>query len=127
MHQAFFTALWEEVCRLRENQREPRTMPELVREYMLRELASPVSLDDLARVASMSKYHFVREYRRLTGTTPMAELRMLRLEEARSLLRTTRLPLKAIAPMVGFADQHHLSRASRKYLGRTPKELRRGA
>ena len=127
MRQALLAALVEEVQRLREGSVAPQTIPELVHEYMLQHLSSPVELDDLANVATMSKFHFAREYRRLTGTTPIAALRMVRLKEARNLLRSTSLPLKAIAPMVGFADEHHLSRACTKYLGEGPRKIRIGS
>jgi transcriptional regulator GlxA family with amidase domain len=73
----------------------------------------------------MSKFHFSRRYRQLTGLTPMEDLRQLRLEAARDLLLTTDLPLKAIAPRTGLGDEYHLSRLFRRAFGIAPGELRR--
>ena len=105
-----------------------RPEPELVvkaRELMRASLAEPVCLDDLAAEAGMSKFHFVRKFREAAGRTPMEELRLLRLEQAKALVLTTALPLKTIAPMAGLGDQYHLSRLFRRHFGYPPGALRR--
>jgi AraC-like DNA-binding protein len=94
------------------------------RALMRSRLAGPLRLGDLAGEAGMSKFHFVRKFRAATGRTPMAELRLLRLETARSLILTTGLPLKAVAPMAGLGDEYHLSRLFRKHFGFPPGALR---
>ena len=94
-------------------------------EWMRANLARPLSLDDLARRAGLSRFHFARAFRAETGQAPMAWLRGQRVEEARALLLTTALPLRAIARKVGFPDEFHLSRVFRRVSGQNPTQVRR--
>lgn len=96
-----------------------------VRTFIRHHLAEPLSLDDLAREAGCSRYHFVREYRRRTGRTPMADVRRIRADFARDLILTTSLPLKEIAPTAGIANEYTLSRLFRQLYGMPPGEFRR--
>jgi AraC-like DNA-binding protein len=102
-------------------------MVECVQNYVESRLSEPFTLDDLARHVGLSKYYLVRSYRSLTGLTPMDHARLIRLEAARHLLVTTSLPLRTIAPRVGFASEYHLSRLLRSRLGVGARELRRRA
>jgi AraC-like DNA-binding protein len=97
-----------------------------VKEFVRERLAQPIALDDLARAASMSKFHFTRVFRAAAGQSPMRFVRQLRVEAARSLLLTTDLPLRAVAPRVGFADEFQLSRVFRRVAGHPPSALRQG-
>jgi AraC family transcriptional regulator len=83
------------------------------------------SLDDLARVAGLSRYHFARRFRRETGETPWRFVRRQRVERAVRLLEEGRPPAE-VAFETGFADQSHLTRTLREYDGRTPGDVRRG-
>lgn len=96
-----------------------------VQEWARGTLARPLALDDLARRAGMSRFHFAREFRVATGQAPMTWLRAQRVEEARALLLGTALPLKAIARRVGFPDEFHLSRVFRRVTGQNPTQVRR--
>jgi AraC family transcriptional regulator len=94
------------------------------REFFQARLAEPLRLEEVARQAHCSKFHFVRLYRKRTGRTPMEELRIMRLEHARELLLTTGLPLKAIAPRCGLTDEYVLSRSFHKQFGTPPSAFR---
>jgi len=115
-------ALLSEYLRLA-RQRED-ALVDRVRAYVRAHLDRPFTLDELAGAVGMSKYYFIRRYRALTGMTPMQDARRIRLEAARQLLLSTDLPLKAIAPRVGVADEYYLSRLLRKGLGVGARELR---
>jgi AraC-like DNA-binding protein len=97
---------------------------ESVRAYAREHMDEDLTLDRLAAVADLSPAHLIRLYRGQLGTTPMADLRRMRVEAARHLILTTTLPLKAIAPLVGLAGEHHLSRLLRTCLGVGVRELR---
>jgi AraC family transcriptional regulator len=88
-------------------------------------LARRINLDDLARSAGLSRFHFVRAFRAASCTTPARWLRHQRLQVARTLLLTTDQPLRSIAPQVGFADESQLSRVFRREAGGAPSRLRR--
>ena len=95
-----------------------------IRTHIRQHLADRVTLIDLAKQVGLSKFHLVRRYRKLTGRTPMADVRLLRLQTARDLLLTTVLPLKEIAPRVGLGDVYRLCRLFRQHFQTTPGALR---
>jgi len=97
----------------------------ITRGVILEQIAAPLSLARLAGQAGLSKYHFVRKFKRLSGRTPMAEARALRADYARDLLLTTDLPLKEIALKTGLGDEYALSRVFRIYFGLPPGAFRK--
>lgn len=95
-----------------------------VRTFIRANLSSPLTLDDLARSAGLSRCYFIRAYRKLTGLTPMEDLRRIRAESARQLILTTRRPLKTVAPQVGISSEYHLSRLLKQELGVSARSLK---
>jgi Helix-turn-helix domain/AraC-like ligand binding domain len=61
-------------------------------------------------------------FRKLFGTSPQALLVRLRIERAKEMLRSSTLPIKAIAHELGYSRQHDLTRAFHKYCGMSPSE-----
>jgi len=100
-------------------------MVEQTRQYIRAHLNCDLSIDELANEAQLSKFYFVRMYKKLCGKTPMDDVRRIRVEAARDMLLATNLPLKDIAVRVGLANEYHLSRLVRRYLGMPPGALRR--
>jgi AraC-like DNA-binding protein len=84
-----------------------------------------VTLDELAEVAGLSKYHFLRQFSQVVGMTPGAYLRTLRLCHAARKLRTTEMPILEVALSVGFADHPSFSRAFARHMGMTPSEYQK--
>ncbi len=97
------------------------------RTYILAHLAEPIGLDDLARCANLSRFHFARRFRAAAGRSPMQLVTALRVEAARDLLLTSDLPLRVIAERVGFSDETSLSHAIRQHTGHAPGAIRRQA
>ena len=93
--------------------------------YIENNIEKQISLDNLADCADMSKYHFLRLYKTLTGRTPMDFLMEKKLKKARQLVMTTNLPLKAIAPRCGISNQYYLCRLFRKKWNLTPGYFRK--
>lgn len=100
-----------------------RTLPR-VREWIESALAETIRVADLAAVAGLSPAHFAREFRRLTGEPPYVYVMRRRVERARQLLESGHSIAEA-ASACGFADQAHLSRLFRRFLGITPGSLMR--
>jgi AraC-like DNA-binding protein len=96
-----------------------------IREFIYEHIDQPLTLEDLAEHAGISKFHFLRKYKSLTGRTPMQDLRALRTEYARELILTTNLQIKAIAPRAGLGNVCHLSHLFRKHMNLTPGNLRK--
>jgi len=87
--------------------------------------AEAVSLDSLAGVAELSKFHFLRQFSSVVGITPGAYLRTLRLNQAARLLRNSGRPIVDVALAVGFSDHPSFSRAFGRHMGLTPTAYRR--
>jgi AraC-like DNA-binding protein len=81
--------------------------------------ARAMSLEELAEVAALSKYHLLRVFQRAFGLTPHEYQMQLRLARARRLIEQGR-PISFAAYDAGFADQSHLTRRFRDYFGLTP-------
>ncbi len=81
-----------------------------------------VTLDQLAGVAELSKFHFLRQFAQVVGITPGAYLRTLRLCHAARKLRQGRGSILEIALSVGFADHPSFSRAFARHMGMTPSQ-----
>lgn len=120
---AWLQAILAEIARLASHPTD--SLVTCIRAHMRAHLANPINLGDLAALAGMSKYHFARRYKQLTGHTPMEDLRRIRVLAAHDLLLTTNFPLKTLAPRVGLGDEYHLSRLIRKHFHTSPGKLRR--
>ncbi|KUG06583.1 helix-turn-helix domain-containing protein [Solirubrum puertoriconensis] len=86
-----------------------------------------LSLEELAQVACLSKFHYLRLFRALHGQTPYAYLRELRLRKGQELLRTGQLPVADVANLVGFESSSAFGRALYQSTGRWPMAFRPGA
>jgi len=85
-----------------------------------------LALDDLAYAAQMSRYHFVRLFRRSFGMTPHAWQIDQRIVLARVLIDLG-MPLAEVALQLGFSDQSHFQRAFKQRVAVTPGEYRNAA
>lgn len=81
-------------------------------------------LAELAQIAGLSPYHFVRAFRAQIGMTPHAWQLDARIRRARRLLDTG-APLAELALQLGFADQSHFQRVFRQRVAATPRQYRR--
>lgn len=93
-------------------------------DFMLSCHAEPLTLDQLAAVARLSKYHFVRCFRALHGCTPMAWLARLRIRHAQRLLVDATLPLDEVARLSGLGSRQTLFRQLRRHGGAGGQALR---
>lgn len=85
---------------------------------------SSPTLAEMAGAVNLSVTHFVRAFRRHTGSTPHTYLVRRRMERAVSLLREARIPVAEVADEVGFATTAHFVASFRAALGVTPAALR---
>lgn len=77
------------------------------------------SLESLAAIADLSKFHFLRMFKRQTGLTPHAYIVRHRVHHARKAMEQGSSPAEA-AISSGFADQSHLTRRFKAMYGVTP-------
>lgn len=95
-----------------------------VLEYTELHYASPITLDDLAKVAGMNPKYFCRFFKSITHQTPIEYVNMYRIEKAAQMLHSTRLPITDICMECGFNDSSNFIKVFRKYKGMTPKQYR---
>jgi AraC-like DNA-binding protein len=89
--------------------------------------AEPFTLQGMAALAQLSRYHFLRVFRAVVGESPHQYLIAARLRAAADRLIDTRQPVTAIALGVGFNDISHFNATFRRSFGLSPTELRRAA
>lgn len=87
--------------------------------------ARELTVDDLAKAAHLSKYHFVRLFSAVHRITPYAFVQRKRACVARRLLETTRLPHHDIAARVGFENRSTMFRQLVRWTGHNARTLRR--
>ena len=95
-----------------------------VREYINEHLHQEIKLIELAAIAQMSPYHFLRLFKQSMGVTPHQYILQCRIEKAKNLLQHSELSIAEVAASVGFCDQSHFTRYFKRIVGVTPKQLR---
>ena len=93
-----------------------------VTDYINEHLHHDIKLIELAVIAQMSLYHFLRLFNQSMGVTPHQYILQRRIEKAKYLLQHTTLSIAEIAVSVGFCDQSHLTRYFKRIVGVTPKK-----
>jgi AraC-like DNA-binding protein len=92
--------------------------------YLRDHYHTPITNQQLARLAHMSVRAFERKFRACFHLTPQRYLRKLRMHMASRALVYTNRPLANVALDCGFVDQSHFSREFRRQFGRTPRDYR---
>lgn len=87
-------------------------------------LAEDLSIEELARAANLSAFHFARLFKQTLGSTPHQYVLQNRIERAKRLIiGSPRLNLTDIGLSVGFFDQAHFTKAFKRVVGTTPKSF----
>ena len=89
-------------------------------------LEEALSLDIVARVAGMSRFHFCRQFKKTTGLSFRTFLAQQRVARAKDLLRDGSRPIGQVARELGFRDVTHFGRVFEKVAGVLPSAYRRG-
>lgn len=83
-----------------------------------------ITIDELAQLCSISKYHFCRIFRQITGMTALQFLIKYRLKIANIMLAKTNKSIAEIARECGFADESYFCRCYKKIHGISPNQNR---
>jgi len=83
-----------------------------------------IRIADIAHELGASPSALRAHFARLRGHTPRAHLQAIRVRHARALLRTSDLPLDAVAALCGYDSASHLSRHVKRTTGKSPGMLR---
>jgi AraC-like DNA-binding protein len=128
---SFDGLLWQLLDALRRHARTPRAPPPEaaprfapVIEYLRAHLAERITLEQLAAVAGLSPFHFLRQFQAHHHATPQQMLMAFRLSQAKRLLAAGEAPAR-VAAAAGLADQAHLTRSFARRYGTTPARYQR--
>lgn len=121
----FEQSLFESASDAPARSREKMAQIKPVLEYIESAYASPISLEDLSRVAGMSPKYFCRYFQAVIRRTPMDYLNYYRVERACYQLDVSEASVTQVAFDCGFNDASYFIKQFRKYKGTTPKRYRR--
>jgi transcriptional regulator GlxA family with amidase domain len=96
-----------------------------LRHHIMRHIAEPLTVADLAAHAHLSERQLTRVFKSELGMTPSAYIESVRVELARHRLESTDATLERIVSACGFGTTDTLVRAFRRRLDTTPTEYRR--
>ncbi len=96
-----------------------------ITDWMAEHAAEEFGLERLAARAGLSKFHFQRLFKAAVGVSPSRYHTDLRMNEARRLLRETKMSVIDVALEVGYANPSHFARLFRRETGLSPSDYRR--
>ena len=94
-------------------------------EYIKRNINKKISANEVAEYVGLSKYHFLREFKKYTGYTLINYINIIKCEYAKELLRSRSLPVKDIALQCGFDNFSYFTNVFKKYVGALPSDCRK--
>jgi AraC-like DNA-binding protein len=97
----------------------------LARNWMDENFNTPLSLEDIASIASMNSQHFLRMFKQVYCITPHQYLIDLKLRKAKGLLESTNMTANEICLAIGFESVFSFSLLFKKRFGRPPSHWRR--
>ena len=93
--------------------------------YAKENLHKELSVEQLAEVAHLSPRQFSRAFHAETGQSPAKAVENLRVEAARLMIESGRIPIDSIARDVGFGDRERMRRAFLRAFGQPPRFMQR--
>lgn len=102
-----------------------KELQQRIDEYIDAHITEEIHRGDLARAVYLNPDYLNRVFKRIAGHSLKEYVILRKMEAARRLLRTTRLPVNIVAGRVGFAQVSHFSSTYKKQFGCTPMQERK--
>lgn len=93
-------------------------------QYIQEHFVEKITLDEVARVANLSRSHFSKVFKEEVGMTLIEYVEMVRMNQARMLLKTTKFSIGEISEMVGISDIFYFSKIYKKRYKVSPSKDR---
>jgi AraC family transcriptional regulator len=103
-----------------------RRQVHVVLDHLEGHLSEKTTIAELSGLLGLSRFHFIRAFKKAVGIPPHQFIMRRRVERARELLTDHDLSIGEIAAQTGFGGVAQLSRAFRQIVGTTPTAFRRG-
>jgi AraC family transcriptional regulator len=97
----------------------------LILEFIDSHLTRDISVEEMAKIVSLSRFHFIRAFKTTFGQTPHRYVIIKRVERSMDLLRSTRSSVKDVAAASGFTTVAQYIRMFRDFTGTTPGQFKR--
>ena len=104
---------------------DPEEQISVVLAYINSNLEKHISNVELSELCYLHPNHFVRFFKKKTGSTPQKYMMEQRVQRAKRLIEQTDLKFTDIAARVGFCDAPHLSKVFKSFYGLSPQEYRK--
>jgi AraC family transcriptional regulator len=98
-----------------------------IADFIEEHLDEEISLQHLAEIAQLSRYHFARAFKHSFGLPPHRYHMSRRMERAKSLLQEHDRSVTEVGLMLGFAETSSFTTSFRRTVGVTPSDFRRAA
>ncbi|MBP3384654.1 MAG: helix-turn-helix domain-containing protein, partial [Firmicutes bacterium] len=122
----FMKKLFEDYCRL-VNKHATRNYSTLIKNviiYIDARLSEELSLKKIAEMNGVSSTYLSTCFKQETGKNFVDYVNGKRVEQAKHMLKTTRLQIQTVAQHCGFLDVQYFAKVFKKYTGKTPREYR---
>jgi AraC-like DNA-binding protein len=94
-------------------------------QIMNKEYDKAYSLEDYSEMCHMSKYHFLRVFKSIVGSSPIEYRNEIRLEHAKELLCDTNRTISEISTLVGYTSSIHFCNSFKSKFGMSPSQYRK--
>lgn len=91
--------------------------------YIKSHLSEKITIDELAESVNISKYHFIRHFKKITGDTPVTFINKLRCETAKKLLSVGSYSINEVCEKCGYENMSYFAKVFKKYTELTPSEF----
>lgn len=92
-------------------------------DYIKENLTKKLTVDEIASNVGLSKYYFLRQFKKITGYTVIDYVNIIRCEYAQELLRSEKYKIKEVALLCGFDNFSYFTNVYKKYTGTLPSDM----
>lgn len=93
--------------------------------YIISHIHTGLTVEEIADKVGLSRYYFMREFKKATGETLMTYVHKIRCENAKQMLEADRYSLKEISEQCGFDSVSYFCTSFKKYMGMTPTDYKK--
>ena len=96
---------------------------ELALEYIHAHFGEKLKVAEIAKVAMLSEFHFLRTFKQAIGISPIKYIQKLRMEHAKLLLESGKWTITEIAETCGYMDLQYFSKSFKRNYGIAPSDV----